>query len=120
MVLPSLAVESFGIVLIEAMACRKPVIAANLPGVRSVVTDSQDGFLVPPGDTAAMASRIRHLIDDPRLRDKMGASGRAKVEDRYAWAKIIPRLVRVYEEVLGGGIPIDRTSGERSEKEDVL
>lgn len=113
-VLPSLAVESFGIVLIEAMACRKPVIATDLPGVRSVVADSQDGFLVPPGDPAALAYRILQLIDDPRLRDKMGAGGRAKVEDRYAWPKIIPRLVRMYEEVLDGGIPSDRTSGGRT------
>jgi glycosyltransferase involved in cell wall biosynthesis len=103
-VLPSLAVESFGIVLIEAMACRKPVIASDLPGVRSVVVDSQDGFLVPPNDPAALAFRIQQLIDDPQLRDKMGALGRAKIEDRYAWPKIIPRLVRMYEEALGSGV----------------
>ncbi len=119
-VLPSLAVESFGIVLIEAMACRKPVVATDLPGVRSVVADSKDGFIVPPNDPAALASRIQQLLDDPHLRDKMGAGGRAKVEDRYAWPKIIPRLVRMYEETLESTVASGGLEKEKMESSNGL
>jgi glycosyltransferase involved in cell wall biosynthesis len=119
-VLPSLAVESFGIVLIEAMACRKPVIASDLPGVRSIVADSQDGFLIPPDNPAELASRIQQLIDDPHLREKMGAGGRAKIEDRYAWPKIIPRLLRMYEEALESGVASGGPEKKQTERSNGL
>jgi len=102
-VLPSFPPESFGVVLIEAMACGKPVVAHDIPGVRSVVTDGQDGLLVRPGDVDDLAEKIRMLLDDPQRRREMGERGRAKVEEKYAWPKIIPKLVSVYEEVLGSG-----------------
>jgi len=82
------------------MACGKPVIASNLPGVRSVVSDGEDGLLVRPGDVEDLAEKIQMLLDDPQRRREMGERGRDKVEEKYAWPKIIPRLVRVYEEVL--------------------
>lgn len=100
-VLPSLLSESFGIVLIEAMACGRPVIASNLPGLRSVVTDEMEGLLVPPGDSDALAEKIRFLLDNPQKQRELGIRGRAKVESKYAWPQIIPRLIRMYEEVLG-------------------
>jgi glycosyltransferase involved in cell wall biosynthesis len=104
-VLPSFPPESFGVVLIEAMACGKPVIASNLPGVRSVVSDGEDGLLVRPGDVEDLAEKIQMLLDDPQRRREMGERGRDKVEEKYAWPKIIPRLVRVYEEVLADATP---------------
>jgi glycosyltransferase involved in cell wall biosynthesis len=97
---PSVLFEPFGMVAIEAMACGKPVIASNLPGVRSVVSDGEDGLLVRPGDVEDLAEKIQMLLDDPQRRREMGERGRDKVEEKYAWPKIIPRLVRVYEEVL--------------------
>lgn len=100
-VLPSFPPESFGIVLIEAMACGKPVVAHDIPGVRSVVSDGEDGFLACPGDADDLAEKIRTLLDDPSLCREMGRRGRAKVEEKYAWPKIIPRLIEVYEEALG-------------------
>jgi glycosyltransferase involved in cell wall biosynthesis len=101
LVLPSVTRgEAFGVVLLEAMACGKPVIASNLPGVRSVVSDGQDGLLVQPGDVVDLAAKVHGLLDDAPRRRAMGEQGRAKVEARYDWATIIPRLVRVYEEVL--------------------
>jgi glycosyltransferase involved in cell wall biosynthesis len=99
-VLPSLLSESFGIVLIEAMACEKPVIASNLPGLRSVVMDEKEGLLVRPGDSESLAEKIRLLLDNPQKQREMGIRGRAKVESKYAWPKIIPRLIQMYEEVL--------------------
>ena len=94
--------EAFGVVLLEAMACGKPVIASNLPGVRSVVSDGQDGLLVQPGDVRELAEKMQMLLaDGPERRYGMGQRGRAKVETQYEWSRIIPRLVRVYEDVLG-------------------
>jgi glycosyltransferase involved in cell wall biosynthesis len=95
--------EAFGVVLLEAMACGKPVVASNLPGVRSVVADGQDGLLVRPRDVNDLAEKMQVLLDDPERRRQMGLRGRSKVEEKYDWPTIIPRLVRTYEEVLGHG-----------------
>jgi glycosyltransferase involved in cell wall biosynthesis len=101
LVLPSTTMgEAFGVVLLEAMACAKPVIASNLPGVRTVVSDGQDGLLVEPGDVRDLAAKLRLLLDDAPRRKEMGARGRAKVETRYAWHRVIPQLVKLYEQVL--------------------
>ena len=101
-ILPSLLSEMFGIVLIEAMACERPVIASDLPGVRSVVANGTDGLLVQPGDIEELSEKIQYLLDNPQLQREMGIRGRAKVEAIYAWPKIIQRVVRMYEEVLDG------------------
>lgn len=92
--------EAFGMVLIEALACGTPVIASNLPGVRSVIRDGVDGLLVPPGDVAALATAIEHLLADPHRRAAMGAAGRAKVQQQYAWDVLIAQLEQHYYEVL--------------------
>ena len=99
-VLPSIRSESFGMVLIEAMACGVPVVASNLPGVRSVVSDGEDGLLVTPGDAGELAQKIEWTLEHPDLSREMGARGRAKGEERYAWPVILPRLAQVYENVL--------------------
>jgi glycosyltransferase involved in cell wall biosynthesis len=102
LVLPS-DVESFGLVLIEAMACGRPVIATDLPGPRRVVTHGQDGFLVPAGDAKALAETIQvvqMMSGDERM--AMGAAGRAKVEACYDWGRIGDRLEAVYATLLGG------------------
>jgi len=103
---PSVLMEAFGLVAIEAMACGTPVIVSNLPGVRSVVTNGQDGLLVEPGDVEDLAKKIRMLLDNPSRRREMGAQGRAKAEARYDWHRVIPQLVEVYEQVLGNGTAV--------------
>jgi len=103
LVLPSTTMgEAFGVVLLEAMACGKPVIASNLPGVRSVVDDGRDGLLVRPGDVADLVEKVQRLLTDAPGRREMGARGRKKVEERYDWPQIVPRLEEVYAEVLSG------------------
>lgn len=99
-VLPTAPPESFGMVLIEAMACGRPVIASNLPGVRTVVRDGVDGLLVAPGDQADLAAKLEALLGDRAAGRAMGARGRARVEATYAWDAIVPRLEAVYEEVV--------------------
>jgi glycosyltransferase involved in cell wall biosynthesis len=104
LVLPSITMgEAFGLVLLEAMASGRPVVASNLPGVRSVVNDGEDGLLIEPGDVGDLADKMRTLLDDAQRRREMGERGRNKVEARYDWPQIIPRLAQVYERVLGHG-----------------
>lgn len=100
-VLPSFPPESFGLVLIEAMACGRPVVAHDIPGVRAVVDDGVDGFLVRPGDAADLAEKVSILLADPNLRTRLGIAGRRKVERRYDWRVIGERLEQLYLEVVG-------------------
>ena len=80
--------ESFGIVLAEAWACGKPVIGGQVGGVAALVDDGMDGFLVPVGDTAALAQAITTLLQNDDLRLQFGAAGRKKVEKQYSWEAI--------------------------------
>lgn len=99
-VLPSSEVESFGLVLIESMACGTPVVASNIPGIRSVVDHGVDGFLVTPGDSLELARAIELTLANEEHRQLMGQRGRRKVEARYAAARIGQRLDALYTTVL--------------------
>jgi len=99
-VLPSSPPESFGMVLIEAMACAKPVIASNIPGVRSVVNDGQEGLLANPGEVEDLIEKIQILLDDPQQRQEMGQRGRTKVEEKYALPKVTEYLEKAYLSVM--------------------
>lgn len=105
LVLPSTTLgEAFGVVVLEAMASGKPVITSNLPGVRSVVTNGQDGLLVRPGDPDDLAEAIQTLLEDPGRRRAMGEQGRAKVEQRYTWQTIGGQLEEIYQRVVGRSV----------------
>lgn len=100
-VLPSTTMgEAFGVVLLEAMAAAKPVIASSLPGVRTVVHDQVDGLLVRPGDADDLALALAHLLESAERRREMGANGRRKVLAEYTWSAIAPRLEQVYTEAM--------------------
>jgi glycosyltransferase involved in cell wall biosynthesis len=103
--------EAFGVVLLEAMAGAAPVVASDLPGVRSVVTRTGGGLLTPPGDAKALAAALRLLLSDERLRRDMGQRGRAGVEHLYAWPKIIDELEALYRRALAGDGPRDERHG---------
>jgi glycosyltransferase involved in cell wall biosynthesis len=101
LVLPSVTRgEAFGLVLLEAMASGRPVIASNLPGVRSIVTPGKDGLLCRPGDTQDLATKMDEMLDDQDLRTMMGENARRKVSERYDWSMLIPRLSAIYREVV--------------------
>jgi len=100
LVLPSTRSEIFGLVLVEAMACGKPVIATNLPGVRTVVDDGINGFLVTPGDIDELAEKIQCLLENPDMRAQFGKKARQKVETRYSWKEIGRHLEEIYRGVL--------------------
>lgn len=75
--------EAFGIVLLEAQACGVPVVASDLPGVRTAFVDGQTGLRVPPGDVASLARAITSLLDDPERRWSMGVAAREHVTARF-------------------------------------
>ena len=88
--------ESFGIVLIEAMASGLPAVASDYPGVRAVVDDGGNGLLVPLGDAAAVAAALDRLAGDPSERERMGAAGRAKAEAEWSWPGLVSRMDEAY------------------------
>jgi glycosyltransferase involved in cell wall biosynthesis len=100
-VLPSVTMgEAFGLVLVESLASGKPVVASNLPGVRTVVQHERDGLLVEPRNPAALADAIGRVLHDRHQRQNMGQVGRLKVEYTYDWRKIGGRLEAIYRQVL--------------------
>ena len=105
---PATGWESFGIVLLEAMAVGKPLIASNIKGYASVVTDGEDGLLVPPKNPKILAEALLSLINDKPLQQKLGANGRAKALE-YDWENVTQRLVDFYLEVLKQSSPGKRT-----------
>ncbi len=93
--------ESFGIVLIEALACGIPAIATDYPGVRAVIDDGETGFLVPAADSAAAAEALDRMVElEPAGREEMGAEGRRRCEERWAWPALLERMDEAYEEAL--------------------
>lgn len=112
-VLPSVtAGEAFGLVLLESLATGTPVIASNLPGVRTVVADGVDGYLVEPGNAAELASKLDHMLSLPDdKRRAMGCAGRRKVEGRYSWERIGDILEGLYVEVIGPASQVRAPAG---------
>ncbi len=103
LVLPSVnRVEAFGLVLLEAMASGKPVIASNLPGVRSVFVDGEQGFVVRVGDVDGLAEKIARLAADAALCVAMGRRARQLVERKYLAVQAEQRLEAIYRQVAAG------------------
>jgi phosphatidylinositol alpha-mannosyltransferase len=96
---PSTSGESFGIVLLEAMAARRPVVAGDIPGYRSVMTNEGEGLLVPPRDPYALALAIVRLLADGPLRQRLAANGLATAK-RYDWPEIATRVLSIYDRAL--------------------
>jgi phosphatidylinositol alpha-mannosyltransferase len=96
---PTTGRESFGIILLEAMAAGKPIVASNIEGYSEVVRDGVEGLLVKPRDNEALASALSHLLRNKPLREKMGAMGRRRAED-YSWESIAQRVMDYYQSLL--------------------
>jgi len=99
LVAPSLGGESFGYVLLEAMAAGLPVVASRIPGYDEVVRDGREGFLVPAGDPRAVADAAAKVLDDPTLAQTMVHAGRMTAA-RYDWAAVAGQIEAAYREAL--------------------
>jgi phosphatidylinositol alpha-mannosyltransferase len=101
---PSTGGESFGVVLIEAMAAGLPVVASDTPGYDEVVRDGIDGLLVRPRDADALAVAAGRVLDDPDLAGRLIAAGRDRAGG-FDWSIVVERLEDVYRRALQVGPP---------------
>ena len=104
---PAIGKESFGIVLLEAMAAAKPIVASRIAGYSYIASHGHQSLLVPPRDGEALADALALLIQNPDLRAKMGAQGRATVHC-YRWEAVAQQVVDFYQAT------IERSNGSKS------
>ena len=98
-VCPSVFSEAFGIVILEAMASGRPVIATRVGGIPEIIDHEVNGLLIEPHDVKELSNAIIRLFSDDRERFEMGRNARKKVEDCYDWKKLIFDILNVYEGV---------------------
>ena len=96
---PNTGQESFGIVLLEAMAAGAPIVASDIPGYRDVVSDGEQGLLVEPKNAGALADAICRLLGNPELRAGMRRVGQDKAR-WYDWPRVASQVLDYYVEVL--------------------
>jgi glycogen(starch) synthase len=92
--------EPFGIVALEAMAARVPVVVSDVGGLSEIVVDGIDGYKVPPGNAGALADGILSLLDNPSMASRMCQKAFYKVQEAYNWDMIASATIKVYKEVL--------------------
>jgi glycosyltransferase involved in cell wall biosynthesis len=90
--------ESFGNISAEALACATPVIASDIEGYRDIITNAENGILVPPGDQYELGKAIQFLIDNPKTRRRLGEKGRMMVRKKFDVSVSIKRLINIYIE----------------------
>lgn len=102
-VLPSINIggitEAFGVVLLEAMASGCPVIASNVGGIPDIITNGENGFLVPERDPASLAEKIVTLLSDTALAEQFRQAGYDTVQKRFSWDVVSHMFSEVYEEI---------------------
>lgn len=104
-VAPNTGGESFGIILLEAMAAGTPIVASDLDAFARVLEDGRLGGLAPVGDADALAEECARLLDDPARRAELAARARRAVS-AYDWQVVAREVVRVYETVTAAGVPV--------------
>lgn len=86
--------------LLEAMAASLPCVTTDVPGCREVVSDGENGLLVPPRDASALASALKRLIENPVLSDQMGRRGRERVENEFSTERVVRETLALYRQML--------------------
>ena len=93
---PATGKESFGYVLLEAMAAGKPIIASDIDGYSSIIQHDHQGLLVPPKNGKLLADSLALLIKNPELAKRMGETGKNDVE-RYSWSRVASSVLDYYQ-----------------------
>lgn len=102
--LPSTSrLEAFGIAALEAMSSGKPVVVSDIPGVREVIQDGQQGLLTKVCSPEDLAAKIKHLHENPSERKRMGTLARNTVEEKYSWSKIVEQIEMTYKDAITKG-----------------
>ena len=96
----SIANESFGVALVEAMACEVPVVATDTDGFKEIVDDNITGFIVERKNIEKIAQKIKYLVENKDLRVKMGEAGRQKVLKEYDWQENVKMMEKIYLEIM--------------------
>lgn len=96
---PTASAEPLGLSPLEAMSCRRPVVASRRGGVLETVIEGETGFLCEPSDVAAFTDRVARLLDEPSLGRRMGEAGRARVIERFSLSQHVTRLLELYDEL---------------------
>jgi alpha-maltose-1-phosphate synthase len=91
--------ELLGLSILEAMASGTPVVASAVGGVPEIVQDGETGFLVPPGDVAALHDRLAQVLGDAALARRLGANARQSVLDRFTWSRVAERCLQAYAQM---------------------
>jgi glycosyltransferase involved in cell wall biosynthesis len=92
--------ETFGIVLLEAMACEKPVVATEIAGAAEDIKANNAGLVVSPGDKEKLAEAMLCILKNKELAAKMGLAGRRMVEMKYNWRRVAEQTLELYEELV--------------------
>ena len=94
-------IASFGITLLEAMACETPIVCSDILGFRDVVADGREALMYPCGDVVSLARCIERVLADPDLARRLGTTGRDRAVSEYAWPCVAESVLDVYRAVLG-------------------
>lgn len=100
-VLPSVSrLEAFGIVALEALASEVPVVISDIPGVREVIVEGKHGLLAEPMNPRDIAGKVRTLLENPDMANRMGKKGRKRVEEKFTWERVAKDIEEVYHSLL--------------------
>jgi len=91
--------DSFGVAIVEAESCGKPVVVSNVGGLPEVVEDGVTGFVVEKTNSEAAAEKLEQLVLDPELRNKMGKAGRERVLKLYDWNENVTQMMEIYNKI---------------------
>jgi glycosyltransferase involved in cell wall biosynthesis len=104
--MPSIIMDTFGMVNLEAMAAGKPVIATCFGGSPEVVADGETGYVVNPFDTETFAERLRCLLTDSALRQRLGMAGQRRLREHFTLARQTEQMINIYNEAIANTVKI--------------